>query len=86
MATRPMRTSAAQAVPFNLFAQAVPLLSRHELAALTERLIDYLDALDGDPDLEEDDHFGVNDEDGINTMFGRVSGLGPGCPLSDNVG
>ena len=56
-----------QPLPIALLAQAVPMLTRHELAALTERLIDALDAIDGDPDLEDDDPSGQRDEDGINT-------------------
>ncbi len=42
----------ATALPLSLIGQAIPMLSKHELAALTERLIERLDALDGDPDLE----------------------------------
>lgn len=56
-----------QPLPIALLAQAVPMLTRHELAALTERLIDALDSLDPDSDLEEDDHCGQQDEDGFNT-------------------
>lgn len=43
------------AMPLTLIAQAVPMLSRSDLEALTERLIEQLDQIDGDPDLEEDD-------------------------------
>lgn len=45
----------ASALPLALIAQAIPRLSRHDLEALTERLIDYLDNQDGDPDSEDDD-------------------------------
>ena len=45
----------AQALPLRLLAQAVPMLSRHELAALTERLIERLDLIDGEADFEDDD-------------------------------
>lgn len=45
----------ASALPLTLLARAIPMLSRHDLEALTERLIDYLDAQDGDPDAEDDD-------------------------------
>lgn len=44
----------ASALPLSLISQAIPRLSRHDLAALTERLIDRLDEIDGDPDFEED--------------------------------
>lgn len=43
----------ASALPVSLLAQAVPMLSRNELAALTERLLERLDELDGDCDLED---------------------------------
>ncbi|WP_143146816.1 hypothetical protein [Novosphingobium sp. NDB2Meth1] len=38
-----------------MLAQAIPMLSRCDLEALTERLIDRLDEIDGDPDLEATD-------------------------------
>ena len=46
------------------------MLTRHELASLTERLIDRLDGLDGDPDDEDDDpggceHDGREPEEGF---------------------
>ena len=45
----------APALPLGLISQALPMLSRHELEALVERLIDWLDEQDGCEDLEEDD-------------------------------
>lgn len=42
----------SKALPLNLIAQAIPMLSRHELAALADRLIDAIDSADGDADLE----------------------------------
>ncbi|MBP6379174.1 MAG: hypothetical protein KA312_02020 [Sphingorhabdus sp.] len=42
-----------KALPLHLIAQAVPMLTRFELAAITERLIERLDELDGDTDLED---------------------------------
>lgn len=47
MASLHIRTGRASALPLNLIAQAIPMLSRHELAAITERLIEYLDQQDG---------------------------------------
>lgn len=55
MAALAIQSRRASALPLNLLAQAIPMLSRHELAAVTERLIEYLDHHDGDPDLEPDD-------------------------------
>lgn len=45
----------ASALPLSLIAQAIPRLSRAELASITERLIERLDAIDGDAEAEEDD-------------------------------
>lgn len=78
----------ASAFPLHLISQAIPKLSRRDLEALTERLIDRLDEIDGDPDLEEDDPAGQCDEDEINTGHGNFvmhgsSYFGPGCPISD---
>lgn len=47
-------------LPLHLIAQAVPMLTRCELAAITERLLERLDELDGDPDLEDDDPAGTD--------------------------
>lgn len=41
-----------KALPLDLIAQAIPMLSRHELAALADRLIDAIDSTDGDTDME----------------------------------
>ena len=41
-----------KALPLDLMAQAIPMLTRHELAALADRLIDAIDSADGDTDLE----------------------------------
>jgi hypothetical protein len=81
-------TGGGQPLPLALIAQAVPRLTRHELAALTERLIEALDAMDLDADLEEDDPAGQCDEDGINTAHGGFwmhgnSYDGPGCWIGD---
>lgn len=59
MASRPI----AAPLPVEVLAAKIARLSRNEIEALTERLIDRLDALDGDPDLEDDDPAGGNSED-----------------------
>lgn len=76
-------------LPLTMLAQAIPMLSRCDLEALTERLIERLDEIDGDPDLEDDDPAGQMDEDGINTgqaiVYAHGEALtGPGCILSDD--
>lgn len=52
MASLTNTPGSAPALPLNLIAQAIRKLSRHDLEDLTERLIDRLDEIDGDPDLE----------------------------------
>jgi len=86
MATNPI--GGASALPLALLAQAIPMLSRNDLEALTERLIDRLDEMTPDPDLEDDDPSGQCDEDGVNCRSANfvVQGRkldGPGCPISD---
>jgi hypothetical protein len=61
------------------------MLTRSELASITERLIERLDLIDGEPDLEEDDPSGQDTEDersSINLMHGPD--FGPGCPLAED--
>jgi hypothetical protein len=45
-------------LPLSLLSQAIHRLSRCELEDLAQSLIDHLDAMDGDPDLEDDDPAG----------------------------
>ena len=45
----------SKALPLDLIAQAIPMLSRHELAALADRLIDAIDSADDDIDLEPEE-------------------------------
>lgn len=52
----------ASAFPTALIGQAVRMLSRCELEALTERLIERLDEIDGDPDLEPEFDRGIEDD------------------------
>ena len=52
---RHIERGGASVLPLNLLAQAIPMLTRAELASLTERLIDRLDLIDPDPDAEDDD-------------------------------
>ena len=40
-------------LPIALIGQAIRKLTRHELVAVTERLIERLDEIDGDADLED---------------------------------
>ena len=56
-------------LPLQLLAQAVPMLTRPELAALTERLIERLDLLDGDPDLEPEEDSCEAGDDGCGMII-----------------
>lgn len=69
----PSTNGSSAALPLALIGQAIPMLSRHDLEALTERLIDRLDQVDGDPDIEEGDPAGQCDEDEVNTAYASVS-------------
>lgn len=71
MSRRQQIRGGATALPLSLISQAIPMLSRHELAALTERLIDRLDILDGNCDLEDDDPLEEDDHSGTDLDFGE---------------
>lgn len=62
----------ATEVPLSLISQAVPMLTRYELVALTERLIERLDALDGDCDIEDDDPLEEDDHGGTDLDKGEL--------------
>jgi hypothetical protein len=85
MASRAQTPGGPKGLPLALIAQAIPKLTRHDLEALTERLIDYLDEQDGDLDIEPngDELDGSNAEDD----YGGGSNTGiyshPGCPIAD---
>lgn len=84
MASRAIEPGRASAFPLNLIAQALPKLTRHELEAVTERLIEYLDTLDPDPDVESngDELDGTAGEDDFYPHSYRWKAE-PGCPISD---
>lgn len=84
MASRAIETGRASAFPLNLIAQALPRLTRHELEAVTERLIEYLDTLDPDPDVEPngDELDGSLGEDDFHPQNEDWKAE-PGCPISD---
>ena len=52
---RHLEPGGASALSLKLLAQAIPMLTRNELASITARLIDRLDLIDGDPEDEDDD-------------------------------
>ena len=69
------KTGGGQPLPTALLAQAVPMLTRDELAALAEQLIDRLDLLEPDPDLEpETDYCTAGDDRGTGDPWGTRSG------------
>ena len=76
-------TGGASALPLNLLTQAIPMLTRHELESLTERLIEVLDEADGDLDIEpngdELDCAGSVEEDTPQSRCGPGDGF-PGDP------
>jgi len=62
-----MATHISEALPLDYMLSALPSLPRPLLARLTERLIDRLNELDGDPETEEDDHGEEDDWGGGNS-------------------
>jgi len=72
MSRRQQIRGGATALPLSLISQAIPMLSRHELAALTERLIERLDTLDGDCDTEDDDPLEEDDHSGTDLDAGEL--------------
>ena len=61
----------------------IPSLPRAELARITERLIDRMDELDGDPDEADGDELdGTAGEDDFDDHIANWLGF-PGCPISD---
>lgn len=102
MGKHTLPSGGATALPLTLLAQAIPMLTRNDLEALTERLIDHLDTIDPDPEAEE---IPVEDaqitydlppeEDGTDPDFEQTrdeddwyphASDGPGCPLADAGG
>lgn len=59
-------------LPYSLLSQAIHRLTRAELEDLAQSLIDHMDAIDPDPDAEDDDPAGQCDEDGANTNIARL--------------
>lgn len=74
----------ASGLPLSLLSQAIHRLSRAELEDLAQSLIDHMDAIDPDPDLEDDDPAGQSDEDEINTCLHLLADRTAGCLLSDD--
>lgn len=72
-------------LPIALIGQAVPKLTRHELEALTERLIIALDELDGDLDVEPngDERDGSAAEDDYGSSCNTGECAAAGCPIGD---
>ncbi len=56
-----MASRATSAAPLDTLLSAIPSLPRPVLNRLVDRLLEHLDAMDGDPDAEPDD-FGELDD------------------------
>lgn len=82
MATRAITLGGPSGLPLALIAQATRKLTRHELEALTERLIEELDRQDGDADAE--DACDLEDDWALSPVTARwFLDRGPGCSISD---
>lgn len=64
MALLTITTHGLRPLPLSLLSQSLPMLSRHELEDVVERLIDELDRRDGDPDLEPEEDCCAAGDDG----------------------
>lgn len=89
--TSPALSSIARGVPDIDLLRALAATNRPALEHFIAAAIDILDAIDGDPDIEEDDPTGQADEDGVNTvipinLLNRRTIAGAGCLLSDDDG
>lgn len=77
----------ARGVPDVDLLRALAATNRPALERMIAISIDILDALDPDPDIEEDDPCGAADEDEYNTVSPadsfRRADHGPGCIISD---
>ncbi len=85
----PVLSSIARGVPDVDLLRALAATNRKALERMITISIDILDALDPDPDLEEDDPHGQVDEDGINSgpplnLLNRRNLSGAGCIISDD--
>lgn len=74
----------APALPLRRALALIQSLPRPMLSRVVARAIERLDAMDGDPDLED----ATNAEDeGLTWLAGRYSSMnGAGCPVSDPGG
>ncbi len=77
-----MASRAIQPQPFETLLAALPSLPRLILSRLVARMIEHLDHLDGDPDLEPEMDYGIDDvnHDGDpweHLAYGEDQSLGP---------
>ena len=74
MSARQQVREGHKALPVALIGQAIRKLTRHELEAVTERLIERLDEIDGDVDLESEEDCCDAGDDGCGpvTRHGHV--------------
>lgn len=73
----------AEALPLSVLLSAIPSLPRAVLSRLTERMIDRLDAMDGDPDLEPNGDDERTGDEGEPDFRRTRCNKGPGCPIAD---
>lgn len=64
-------------LPLSLLSQAIHRLSRAELEDLAQSLIDHMDAIDGDPDLEDGNDREASNGDDKDIAWLEWSGLTP---------
>jgi len=64
MALITITTASMRMLPFGLLSQSLPMLTRHELEDVVERLIDELDRRDGDLEREPEEDYCTAGDDG----------------------
>lgn len=69
MALLTITTDGMRSLPFGLLSQSLPMLTRHELEDVIERLIDELDRRDGDTEREPEHDYCTAGDDGCGPMF-----------------
>lgn len=69
MSARQQVRKGHKALPVALIGQAIRKLTRHELEAVTERLIERLDEIDGDVDLEPEEDCCSAGDDGCGPII-----------------
>ncbi len=84
MSARQHTREGLRPLPIALIGQAIRKLTRHELEAVTERLIERLDELSGCEDMEDDDPAGTDLDNGEDDGANGLAHLLPSPTYADD--